>query len=205
LTRRAQLAEIERALGVSVAVLGRHYKPGMLLASAELVAQDQRLRPLFVCITPGDSRLAVARETLQQRCDLAVDQLRELSKFYLPPAPSPRQQHDQSVRLPRLPPGFDALLPPPPPPPPAPPAPAPPTSGTLFRCLYVGLVATPEFDAAARLRGPSDSYLAHIVNSAAAVVCELRGQGSGRPRAGPEPLHLFVSAAESGALEKAEK
>jgi len=102
-------------------------------------------------------------------------------------------------------------VPPPPSMPPAaapPPQPQPPSypkSGPGWVCLYPGCDGAPEFDAPARLRGPGDSYLAHIL-AATGCTAKVAGKGSGAPPppAGElePPLHLRLEHADAAKLEE---
>ena len=94
----------------------------------------------------------------------------------------------------------------------APPAAAPPPqpagypkSGPGWVCLYPGCDGAPEFDAPARLRGPGDSYLAHIL-AATGCTARVAGKGSGAPPppAGElePPLHLRLEHADAAQLEE---
>jgi hypothetical protein len=84
-----------------------------------------------------------------------------------------------------------------------------PSAGPGWLCLYVRCdAAPPEFDAAARLRGPGGGYLQHIqaATGAAAVVAG-RGSGSGGGGAGegPEPLHIRLTCHDAAKLEEGRK
>ncbi|XP_004304230.1 PREDICTED: protein RIK-like [Fragaria vesca subsp. vesca] len=74
-------------------------------------------------------------------------------------------------------------------------------------CVYLGFDADPSFNIAARIRGPSDRYINHIMNETGATVL-LRGRGSGNidslhGEEGQQPLHLFLSSNNLKSLEDA--
>ncbi|CAA7387781.1 unnamed protein product [Spirodela intermedia] len=77
----------------------------------------------------------------------------------------------------------------------------------LTRCLYLGFDVDPSVNIAARIRGPNDQYINHIMNETGATVT-LRGRGSGNveiPTAGEteQPLHLYLSSSNQKSLEDA--
>ncbi|KAI5340815.1 PREDICTED: RIK [Prunus dulcis] len=74
-------------------------------------------------------------------------------------------------------------------------------------CVYLGFDADPSWSIAARIRGPNDQYINHIMNETGATV-SLRGRGSGNLESvngeeGQLPLHLFLSSNNSKSLEDA--
>ncbi|KAM5581207.1 protein RIK [Rosa sericea] len=74
-------------------------------------------------------------------------------------------------------------------------------------CVYLGFDADPSLNIAARIRGPSDQYINHIMNETGATVL-LRGRGSGNidglhGEEGQQPLHLFLSSNNLKSLEDA--
>ncbi|KAM1218026.1 hypothetical protein PS1_045671 [Malus domestica] len=74
-------------------------------------------------------------------------------------------------------------------------------------CVYLGFDADPSLNIAARIRGPNDQYINHIMNETGATV-SLRGRGSGNienihGEEGQLPLHLFLSSNNSKSLEDA--
>ncbi|KAF5725405.1 protein RIK isoform X2 [Tripterygium wilfordii] len=77
----------------------------------------------------------------------------------------------------------------------------------LSTCVFLGFDADPSLNIAARIRGPNDQYINHIMNETGATVI-LRGQGSGNPQSDDEvlrPLHLFLSSTNSKGLEDAKR
>ncbi|KAI8534106.1 hypothetical protein RHMOL_Rhmol10G0062700 [Rhododendron molle] len=77
----------------------------------------------------------------------------------------------------------------------------------LSTCVYLGFEADPSLNVAARIRGPNDQYVNHIVNETGATVL-LRGHGSGSSESGfgeegQQPLHLFLSSNNPKSLESA--
>ncbi|GAB2216317.1 hypothetical protein Droror1_Dr00024089 [Drosera rotundifolia] len=76
----------------------------------------------------------------------------------------------------------------------------------LSTCVYLGFDADPSIDIAARIRGPNDQYINHIMNETGATVL-LRGRGSetheSRLAEGQQPLHLFLSCCNLKGLEDA--
>ncbi|CAN1146289.1 Protein RIK [Linum perenne] len=78
----------------------------------------------------------------------------------------------------------------------------------LSTCVYLGFEADPSKNIAARIRGPNDQYINHIMNETGATVV-LRGSGSGHPghakdTESQQPLHLFLSSTNSRSLENAQ-
>ncbi|XP_050380893.1 protein RIK isoform X2 [Argentina anserina] len=72
-------------------------------------------------------------------------------------------------------------------------------------CVYLGFDADPSMNIAARIRGPSDQYINHIMNETGATVL-LRGRGSASIDSLPEgqkPLHLLLSSNNLKSLEDA--
>ncbi|MQL72888.1 hypothetical protein Taro_005262 [Colocasia esculenta] len=77
----------------------------------------------------------------------------------------------------------------------------------LTKCLYLGFDPDPTLNIAARIRGPNDQYINHIMNETGVTVI-LRGRGSGNaelPHAGDAQasLHLYLSGSNSKSLEDA--
>ncbi|XP_057481608.1 protein RIK [Actinidia eriantha] len=77
----------------------------------------------------------------------------------------------------------------------------------LSTCVYLGFEADPYLNIAARIRGPNDQYVNHIMNETGATVM-LRGRGSGNSESaigeeGHQPLHLFLSSNNPKSLESA--
>ncbi|XAR51664.1 hypothetical protein NMG60_11006354 [Bertholletia excelsa] len=77
----------------------------------------------------------------------------------------------------------------------------------LSTCVYLGFEADPSLNIAARIRGPNDQYINHIMNETGATVL-LRGCGSGNSEnavgeEGQQPLHLFLSSSNPKSLESA--
>ncbi|XP_039069314.1 protein RIK-like isoform X2 [Hibiscus syriacus] len=77
----------------------------------------------------------------------------------------------------------------------------------LSTCVYLGFDADPSLNVAARIRGPNDQYINHIMNETGATVT-LRGCGSGNSESlkGEEtqqPLHLFLSSNNPKSLDDA--
>ncbi|XP_059670435.1 protein RIK isoform X2 [Cornus florida] len=78
---------------------------------------------------------------------------------------------------------------------------------TLSTCVFLGFEADPSLNIAARIRGPNDQYVNHIMNETGATVL-LRGCGSGNSGSaqgeeGQQPLHLFLSSNTPKSLENA--
>ncbi|XP_074301651.1 protein RIK-like isoform X1 [Silene latifolia] len=77
----------------------------------------------------------------------------------------------------------------------------------MSTCVYVGFDADPSLNIAARICGPNDQYINHIINETGATVV-LRGHGSGHLsnsecKEGQQPLHLFLSSNNQKSLEDA--
>ncbi|XP_074294583.1 protein RIK-like isoform X2 [Silene latifolia] len=77
----------------------------------------------------------------------------------------------------------------------------------LSTCVYVGFDADPSLNIGARIRGPNDQYINHIINETGATVL-LRGHGSAQLsnsecKEGLQPLHLFLSSNNQKSLEDA--
>ncbi|KAJ4826082.1 hypothetical protein Tsubulata_015177 [Turnera subulata] len=82
-------------------------------------------------------------------------------------------------------------------------------NGALSTCVFLGFDADPSLNITARIRGPNDQYINHIMNETGATVI-LRGHGSGNfdsPNSGEaqQPLHLFLSASNFKSLEDAKR
>uniref|UniRef100_A0A803LSI9 Protein RIK n=1 Tax=Chenopodium quinoa TaxID=63459 RepID=A0A803LSI9_CHEQI len=74
-------------------------------------------------------------------------------------------------------------------------------------CIYLGFDADPSLNMVARIRGPNDQYINHIINETGATVV-LRGRGSGylgniQGEEGQQPLHLLLSSSNQKSLEDA--
>ncbi|KAK6913338.1 hypothetical protein RJ641_022939 [Dillenia turbinata] len=77
----------------------------------------------------------------------------------------------------------------------------------LSTMVFLGFEADPSMNIAARIRGPNDQYINHIMNETGATV-ELRGCGSGNLESphgdeGQQPLHLFLSSSNLKSLDNA--
>ncbi|XP_075090482.1 protein RIK isoform X2 [Nicotiana tabacum] len=77
----------------------------------------------------------------------------------------------------------------------------------LSTCVYLGFDADPSANIAARIRGPNDQYINHIINETGATVL-LRGRGTGYSDGEQgedlhQPLHLLISSNNSASLERA--
>ncbi|CAN8265889.1 unnamed protein product [Cochlearia groenlandica] len=77
----------------------------------------------------------------------------------------------------------------------------------LSTCIYLGFEADPSSNVAARIRGPSDQYINHIMNETGATVV-LRGRGSGslEDQHGEEahlPLHVLLSSNNQKSIDDA--
>ncbi|XP_027353459.1 protein RIK [Abrus precatorius] len=77
----------------------------------------------------------------------------------------------------------------------------------LSTCVFLGFDADPSLNIVARIRGPNDQYINHIMNETGATVI-LRGCGSGHNESlngadGQQPLHLFLSSNNAKSLEDA--
>ncbi|XP_015690944.1 protein RIK isoform X2 [Oryza brachyantha] len=73
--------------------------------------------------------------------------------------------------------------------------------------IFLGFDADPSLNVAARVRGPNDQYINHIMNETGATVV-LRGKGSGNPvnlhaEASQQSLHLYISSMHLKSLEAA--
>ncbi|KAL4382632.1 hypothetical protein AHAS_Ahas04G0252900 [Arachis hypogaea] len=73
--------------------------------------------------------------------------------------------------------------------------------------VFLGFDADPSLNIAARIRGPNDQYINHIMNETGATVI-LRGHGSGSDECsngedGQQPMHLFLSSNNAKSLEDA--
>ncbi|GMH15706.1 hypothetical protein Nepgr_017547 [Nepenthes gracilis] len=80
-------------------------------------------------------------------------------------------------------------------------------SQPLSTCVYLGFDADPSLNIAARICGPNDHYINHIMNETGATVV-LQGHGSGihgptHGEEGHQPLHLFLSSNNPKGLEDA--
>ncbi|KAL3525853.1 hypothetical protein ACH5RR_014225 [Cinchona calisaya] len=78
---------------------------------------------------------------------------------------------------------------------------------SLSACVFLGFEADPSSNITARIRGPNDEYVNHIVNETGATVL-LRGRGSGNSESaqddeGQQPLHLLLSSNNPKSLERA--
>ncbi|XP_061365914.1 protein RIK isoform X2 [Gastrolobium bilobum] len=77
----------------------------------------------------------------------------------------------------------------------------------LSTCVFLGFDADPSLNIVARIRGPNDQYINHIMNETGATVI-LRGHGSGNNECsngedGQQPLHIFLSSNNAKSLEDA--
>ncbi|KAF1863024.1 hypothetical protein Lal_00018869 [Lupinus albus] len=77
----------------------------------------------------------------------------------------------------------------------------------LSTCVFLGFEADPSLNIVARIRGPNDQYINHIMNETGATVI-LKGCGSGCNECsngddGQPPLHLFLSSNNAKSLEDA--
>ncbi|KAJ7974316.1 protein RIK [Quillaja saponaria] len=77
----------------------------------------------------------------------------------------------------------------------------------LSTCVFLGFDAEPSLNIVARIRGPNDQYINHIMNETGATVT-LRGHDSGNIEGlsgedGQQPLHLFLSSNNPKSLEDA--
>ncbi|KAL1194476.1 Protein RIK [Cardamine amara subsp. amara] len=84
-----------------------------------------------------------------------------------------------------------------------------PTAKMLSTCVYLGFEADPSSNVAARIRGPNDQYINHIMNETGATVA-LRGRGSGSPEnqhgeEAQQPLHLLLSGSNPKSIEDAKR
>ncbi|KAK8565991.1 hypothetical protein V6N13_021061 [Hibiscus sabdariffa] len=76
-------------------------------------------------------------------------------------------------------------------------------------CVHLGFDADPSLNVAARIRGPNDQYINHIMNETGATVT-LRGCGSGNSESlqgeeAQQPLHLFLSSNNPKSLDDAKR
>ncbi|KAF5457652.1 hypothetical protein F2P56_021738 [Juglans regia] len=79
----------------------------------------------------------------------------------------------------------------------------------LSTCVFLGFDPDPSLNITARIRGPNDQYINHIMNETGATV-SLRGRGSGDLEStleeeGQQPLHLFLSSNNSKGVEDAKR
>ncbi|XP_011000088.1 PREDICTED: protein RIK isoform X2 [Populus euphratica] len=79
----------------------------------------------------------------------------------------------------------------------------------LSACVFLGFDTDPTLNIAARIRGPNDQYISHIMNETGVTVI-LRGRGSGNCESqstgeSQQPLHLFLSASNPKCLEDAKR
>ncbi|XP_026377409.1 protein RIK-like [Papaver somniferum] len=77
----------------------------------------------------------------------------------------------------------------------------------LETCVFLGFNTDPSLNIAARIRGPNDQYINHIMNATGANVL-LRGRGSGnlenpQIQESQQPLHLYLSSINPKSLEDA--
>ncbi|XP_054803518.1 protein RIK isoform X2 [Prosopis cineraria] len=77
----------------------------------------------------------------------------------------------------------------------------------LSTCVFLGFDADPSLNIVARIRGPNDQYINHIMNETGATVV-LRGRGSGNTEGpngedGQQPLHLYLSSNNAKSLDDA--
>ncbi|OVA02150.1 hypothetical protein BVC80_8787g16 [Macleaya cordata] len=77
----------------------------------------------------------------------------------------------------------------------------------LDTCVFLGFDTDPSLNIAARIRGPNDQYINHIMNETGATVL-LRGRGSGNfenphGEESQQPLHLYLSSNNPKSLEDA--
>ncbi|KQK22907.1 hypothetical protein BRADI_1g70000v3 [Brachypodium distachyon] len=73
--------------------------------------------------------------------------------------------------------------------------------------IFLGFDADPSLNVAARIRGPNDQYINHIMNETGVTV-SLRGKGSGNmggchAEASQQPLHMYLSSVHLKSLEAA--
>ncbi|GKB96685.1 protein RIK isoform X1 [Tanacetum coccineum] len=73
-------------------------------------------------------------------------------------------------------------------------------------CVFLGFEPNPTLNITARIRGPNDQYVNHIMNETGSTVL-LRGRGSGISASiiaeEQQPLHLFLSSSNPKSLEHA--
>ncbi|XP_010258057.1 PREDICTED: protein RIK isoform X2 [Nelumbo nucifera] len=79
----------------------------------------------------------------------------------------------------------------------------------LSACVFLGFDPDPVTNIAARIRGPNDQYINHIMNETGATVL-LKGRGSGNFGSSngeelQQPLHLFLSSNNPKSLEEAKR
>ncbi|XP_009129284.1 protein RIK isoform X3 [Brassica rapa] len=84
-----------------------------------------------------------------------------------------------------------------------------PTVKMLNTCVYLGFEADPSSNVAARIRGPNDQYINHIMNETGATVV-LRGRGSGNlenqhGEEAQQPLHLLLSSSNPKSIDDAKR
>ncbi|KAK1295707.1 Protein RIK [Acorus calamus] len=77
----------------------------------------------------------------------------------------------------------------------------------LSSSVFLGFDPNPTLNIVARIRGPNDQYINHIMNETGATVL-LRGRGSRNPEGtsgeeAQQPLHLYLSASNPKSLEDA--
>ncbi|KAJ6836096.1 protein RIK [Iris pallida] len=77
----------------------------------------------------------------------------------------------------------------------------------MSTCLFLGFETDPSINIAARIRGPNDQYINHIMNETGATVV-LRGRGSGNledssTEEAQKGLHLYLSSTNQKSLEAA--
>ncbi|XP_068656623.1 protein RIK isoform X2 [Aristolochia californica] len=78
----------------------------------------------------------------------------------------------------------------------------------LTTCVFLRFEPDPSLNVAARIRGPNDQYINHIMNETGAVVV-LRGRGSGNVESPhgvddtQQPLHLYLTSNNIRSLEAA--
>ncbi|CAL0314738.1 unnamed protein product [Lupinus luteus] len=77
----------------------------------------------------------------------------------------------------------------------------------LSTCVFLGFEADPSLNIVARIRGPNDQYINHIMNETGSTVI-VKGRGSGNNECsngedGQQPLHLFLSSNNAKSLEDA--
>ncbi|XP_051182562.1 protein RIK isoform X1 [Lolium perenne] len=73
--------------------------------------------------------------------------------------------------------------------------------------IFLGFAADPSLNVAARIRGPNDQYINHIMNETGVTVV-LRGKDSGnlgncQDEASQQPLHMYLSSVHLKSLEAA--
>ncbi|XP_021856646.2 protein RIK isoform X2 [Spinacia oleracea] len=80
-------------------------------------------------------------------------------------------------------------------------------SQPLSTCIYLGFDADPSLNIVARIRGPNDQYINHIMNETGATIV-LHGRGSGhlgviQDEEGQQPLYLLLSSNNQKSLDDA--